>query len=129
MGVYRGVLRACTQCIKAVASLSFLRLVEEYSSICSKDKLFLMSSTTEETAVSVNGQTASDQPMKVGVKRKRTPSLEGKERRESESKKRELVNGVTDSSEGEEEREKVAILDAGAQYGKVRVHTPMPLPW
>ena len=81
-----------------------------------------MSSTVSETAVSVNGQTAgqtSDEPVKVGVKRKRTPSTE---EQESESKKTGLANGAVENSgrEGGEVRERVAILDAGAQYGKVR---------
>ena len=80
-----------------------------------------MSSTVGETAVSVNGQTAgqtSDEPVKVGVKRKRTPSTE---EQESESTKIGLVNGAVENSrsEGGEVRERVAILDAGAQYGKV----------
>lgn len=81
-----------------------------------------MSSAKRETTVSLNGRTNSDktgEPPKVGVKRKRTPSQESPG---NDNKRKGLVNGVEEvtlSSEMEE-RERVAILDAGAQYGKVR---------
>lgn len=63
--------------------------------------------------------------VKVGVKRKRTPSSSGEEGENSDSKRKELPNGAITTvaspskrKEAEDE-EKVAILDAGAQYGKV----------
>ena len=91
--------------------------------MCKATNFSVMSSSPGETAVSVNGGTlegTSGEPVKVGVKRKRTSSTSEEV---SENKKTELVNGVSGEKE-EEEREKVAILDAGAQYGKVRDLTP-----
>lgn len=96
--------------------------------VCRVESFSTMSSATDETVVPINGQTVgetSDQPAKVGVKRKRTPSLDEREGEEPSGKKKELINGTSETSEGveEDEREKVAILDAGAQYGKVSVHS------
>ena len=61
---------------------------------------------------------------RVGIKRKRTPSPSGE--REAPRKRSWQQNGSmadtkqSSEDEGERERERVAILDAGAQYGKVR---------
>lgn len=80
-----------------------------------------MSSLSVERALNCDG---SLEGVKVGVKRKRTPSSEEEEEK-SEVKRKELPNGATTtvasplSRKEVKEWEKVAILDAGAQYGKV----------
>lgn len=82
-----------------------------------------MSSSTVEVVASCENQSRSseDAAAKVGFKRKRTPSPEP----QGENKRTALPNGTAGTStqlieqEAEQERERVAILDAGAQYGKV----------
>ena len=80
-----------------------------------------MTSSKADVVVAVNGETApGEKQIKVGVKRKRTPSLE--DDASDSSKRKEVPNGVTavqDGGVGDEATERVAILDAGAQYGKV----------
>ena len=78
-----------------------------------------MSSSTVEVVVGC--ENPSEDSTKVGLKRKRTPSPEA----QRENKRSALPNGTVDAAtqlakqEAEQERERVAILDAGAQYGKV----------
>lgn len=80
-----------------------------------------MSSLSVERALNCDGTLES---VKVGVKRKRTPSNEEEEEK-SEIKRKELPNGATTtvtsplSRKEVKDGEKVVILDAGAQYGKV----------
>lgn len=78
--------------------------------------------------VAVNCEKQRDNALtsvKVGVKRKRTPSSGEEEGEKTECKKEELVNGPSTAvasqagHEEEEKAERVVILDAGAQYGKV----------
>lgn len=79
-----------------------------------------MSSLSVERALNGDG---SLEGVKVGVKRKRTPSSE-EEDEKSEIKRKELPNGATTtvaSPLSRKEVEKVVILDAGAQYGKVEL--------
>ena len=79
--------------------------------------------SSSETELTVDQCVNSDEPVVVGIKRKRSHSL-GEE--EGESKRKELPNGVVaadthrPSGREEEDEERVVILDAGAQYGKVR---------
>lgn len=93
-----------------------------------------MSSSTVEVVVGCENQShSSEDSTKVGLKRKRTPSPET----QGGNKRSALPNGTADTAtqlaehEVEQERERVAILDAGAQYGKVafrsrvRVHIPL----
>lgn len=80
-----------------------------------------MSSLSVERALNCDGPLEG---AKVGVKRKRTPSSEEEEEK-SEIKRKELPNGATTtvasplSRKEVKEWEKIVILDAGAQYGKV----------
>ena len=78
--------------------------------------------SSSETEVTVDQCAYSGEPAVVGIKRKRSHSS-GDE--EGESKRKELPNGVVaadtylPSGREEEDEEKIVILDAGAQYGKV----------
>lgn len=78
-----------------------------------------MSSSTVEVVVGC--ENPSEDSTKVGLKRKRTLSPEA----QGENKRSALPNGTVVAAtqlakqEAEQERERVAILDAGAQYGKV----------
>ena len=81
--------------------------------------------------VAVNGLMENEtpaKPLKVGIKRKRSVSPEG-EAEKSESKRSELPKGhataaasPTSQTETEGTPDRVVILDAGAQYGKVGVN-------
>ena len=93
-----------------------------------------MSSSPVEVAANDDNQTVgSPEQVKVGVKRKRASSSGSgaEEVEKSESKKQLLPNGAAKIAaplavqEGEE-MERVAILDAGAQYGKVCAGTRVP---
>ena len=84
-----------------------------------------MSSSPVEVAANGENQTVgSSEQVKVGVKRKRASSSGAEEAEKSESKKQLFPNCAAKiaaplaAQEGEE-MERVAILDAGAQYGKV----------
>ena len=69
-------------------------------------------------AVVANGLREGEnlKPVKVGIKRKRTPSVDAEHERKENGAK--TSAGLAEARE-EETGERVVILDAGAQYGKV----------
>ena len=81
--------------------------------------------SSSDTEVAVDQCDRTGEPTMVGIKRKRSHSS-GEE--EGESKRKELLNGVVaadtqrPSQKEEENEERVVILDAGAQYGKVGIY-------